>query len=558
MMHRKDGNFVPDGSVSTTDSARRCRRWAALCIVVVSLLRVAYLFLWCPYDLAPDEAHYWDWSRHLDWSYYSKGPLIAWIIRASLELFGSLSVAVHGTMMPALRLPAVLFGALILVALYVLTVQTYRDERLALRVVLVGIAFPPLAVCSIITTIDSPFLCCWAWALVFGRWAVIDGRGWAWPVTGVMILLGILAKYTMALWLFSFGLMLLLTPAYRHLLWSIRFWTMVAVAGLSALPILWWNHQHDWVTFRHVAGQAGVPQGNKNAGIRWFGPLEYVGGQIGLLLIFWFIVWVRALWAKRPNHGSEGERYLWWLSVPTFVLFGLSSIKASGQLNWPVSAYMSGFVLGAHYLQTWFARPTRPDAPLVRRSMYIALTVGGFATLAIHDTRFIGQIIGPLLPEPSARNPMPIRKIDFAARIKGWRYLAGEIDQLRSELQRSEGEDPVLTAIKWDYPGQIGFYTQGQPPVYSLGLIMGDRHSQYDLWHPNPIDDAQVFLGKTFIFVGNWYPKHTLESAFKRVDSEKEIVYRENGHTVARWSIYVCHGFQGFDPTLNNRTSTGH
>lgn len=538
--------------------AKRYRLQATLLIVTVSLARMLYLLFWCPYDLAPDEAHYWDWSRHLDWSYYSKGPLIAWIIRAACELFGTLSLELHGTMMPAVRLPAVLFGALILVAVYILTVQTYGDDGLAWRMVLIACAMPPLAVCSIISTIDSPFLCAWAWAAVFGRWAFIDGKTWAWPATGLMVLLGILAKYTMALWFFSAGCFLLFTPAYRSLLWSMRFWVMVAVAGLSALPILWWNSQHDWVTFRHVAGQAGVPQGSKNVGIRWLGPLEYIGGQMGLLLIFWFIIWVMALWRRRPGRGSIGEAYLWWLSLPTFVVFGASSVKASGQINWPVAAYVTGFVLLAGYLQDWFAVEPQPWRRAVRRGMIVALAVGLLGTIVLHDTRLIGILAKPVLPEETATRPMPIRKIDFAARIKGWRMLAAEVDVLRERLIREEGADPVLTAIKWDYPGQIGFYTKGQPQVYSLGILMGDRHSQYDLWHPNPVDDAQVFIGRTFIFVGTWFPKHVLESSFNRVDSEQEMVYRENGHTVAKWSIWVCHGFRGFDPKFKNTSQTGH
>ena len=43
-------------------------------------------------------------------------------------------------------------------------------------------------------------------------------------------------------------------------------WLMVAVAGLCCLPILIWNAQHDWVTFRHVSGQAGLAE---QAGVRW-------------------------------------------------------------------------------------------------------------------------------------------------------------------------------------------------------------------------------------------------------------------------------------------------
>src|SRR5277367_5390530 len=89
------------------------RSLAVLAIVLVAALRLVYLARFCPLDLAPDEAHYWDWSRHLDWCYYSKGPLVALLIRGSVELFGPLSVALTGGEMLAVRLPAVVCGSLL-------------------------------------------------------------------------------------------------------------------------------------------------------------------------------------------------------------------------------------------------------------------------------------------------------------------------------------------------------------------------------------------------------------------------------------------------------------
>ena len=87
-------------------SDRACLVLAGLLVLGAAALRVAFL-LAGPLDLAPDEAHYWDWSRHPDWSYYSKGPLVAWIIRASCELLGGLSVALTGDITFAVRAPAV-------------------------------------------------------------------------------------------------------------------------------------------------------------------------------------------------------------------------------------------------------------------------------------------------------------------------------------------------------------------------------------------------------------------------------------------------------------------
>src|SRR2546425_4345850 len=121
------------------------RLTAALLIVAAAVLRLLYLAFDCPLDLAPDEAHYWDWSRHLDWSYYSKGPGVAWLIRLSCELFGGLSVALTGNEMLAVRLPAVVCGSLLLTSLYALTVQVSGRERLALVVVAVALTTPALA-----------------------------------------------------------------------------------------------------------------------------------------------------------------------------------------------------------------------------------------------------------------------------------------------------------------------------------------------------------------------------------------------------------------------------
>ncbi len=77
------------------------RALAALLILAATGLHVAYLAKDCPLDLAPDEAHYWDWSRHLDWSYYSKGPLVAYLIRAGCELAGPVSQRLTGSEMLA-------------------------------------------------------------------------------------------------------------------------------------------------------------------------------------------------------------------------------------------------------------------------------------------------------------------------------------------------------------------------------------------------------------------------------------------------------------------------
>src|SRR5262245_22865823 len=386
------------------------RLLAVLLVAVCAALRLVYLARNCPLDLAPDEAHYWDWSRHLDWSYYSKGPLVAWLIRLSCALFGPWSVSLTGAEMLAVRLPAVLCGSLLVLSLYVLTVQVYGSNRLALGVLVLCLGFPVIVAGSSLMTIDSPYCCCWGWALVLGHRAIFRGSTWAWPATGLVVALGILAKYNMLLWVPSVALFLLTSRAYRSLLLRRGFWVMSLVAALGCLPILIWNIQNEWVTFRHVSALSGGMR--EEPSIHWLGPLAYVGGQCALLLGFWFIAWAAAMVAHRPwVEGDAGKRYLWWTSLPMFAVFlAFSPRTGGGELNWPVTAYLSGLVLAAG----WLARQLQSS-----RRWYRWGTAGALATTVVlglaltvfaHHSDWLRPVLEPLSGPATSERPYPLRR----------------------------------------------------------------------------------------------------------------------------------------------------
>ena len=110
-------------------------------------------------------------------------------------------------------------------------------------------------------------------------------------------------------------------------------------------------------------------------------------------------------------------------------------------------------------------------------------------------------------------------------------------------VAEAEHDDPVLAASSWSLPGELGVYCAGHPQVYSIGLAMGDRHSQYDLWL-NPLRDVESFRGRTFIVVGGL--SEEAKQAFETVEEPKDVVYSEEGRPVATWTIWVCHKYRGF------------
>src|ERR1051325_9048416 len=125
-------------------SVRACRLTAALLISAVVIFHLLYLIHNCPLDLAEDEAYYWDWSREIDMSYYSKGPATALLIRASCAIFGDT--------MPAVRFPAVFLRAGIAIMTYWLALKLFSSDPLALLATLLSYLTPMFLAAGLIMT----------------------------------------------------------------------------------------------------------------------------------------------------------------------------------------------------------------------------------------------------------------------------------------------------------------------------------------------------------------------------------------------------------------------
>ncbi|MSQ92927.1 MAG: glycosyltransferase family 39 protein [Gemmataceae bacterium] len=519
------------------DSAHSPRyRWAALTLIAaVAVLRLIYLAWCCPLDLAPDEAHYWEWSRRLDWCYYSKGPLVAWLIRASCEMFGDSMLAV--------RLPAVVCGSLLLIGLFTLTVQVYRSDRLGFGVVALALTLPMVAAGSSLMTIDAPFTCAWMWALVFAHHAVFGGARWAWPVAGVCIALGVLAKHTMLLWVPSFTLFLLTTPAFRIYLRTRGFWITTGIGALGGVPILAWNALNGWVTLTHTRSHAGFEEG---VGVHWLGPLRYLGAQFAMLLGFWFVLWVAAIWAHRPMRETRPELgYLWWMSAPTSVFFGLFAFtNGGGGANWPLAGYLAGMVLAAGWMTRTLDSPQIWKRRWLKTSTGVVAAMGLVVIVVVHQPIYLQPVLLRIAGPATEQHPLPLRRVDPTSRLRGWRYLAEEVDRVRAEMD-ARGTPTLVTTERWTQASELGFYCQGHPTVHCLGVLCGDRTSQYEVWRPNPVADSASFHGQSFILVGT--DVELLRAAFTTLEPIRTITYRENGQPIAQWEIAIAHGFRGTD-----------
>src|SRR6516164_1984392 len=248
----------------------------------ITMFRLLWLALQ-PADLFPDEAQYWVWSQHLALGYFSKPPLVAWLIAFTTGLFGDSEFAV--------RLSAPLLHAGAAVFVYGIGARLY-GRRVGFWSALTYASLPGVSVSAFIISTDAPLMLFWAASLyAFVRAREEHGWGW-WLAVGLAAGLGLLAKYAMAYWLLSALCFVLVFPAERRHLRP-----LLAAAGVALLlysPNFWWNWSNGFVSYLHTRDNAALSG-------RLFHPgafIEFLGAQFGVFgpLLFAGLLLLTATW----------------------------------------------------------------------------------------------------------------------------------------------------------------------------------------------------------------------------------------------------------------------
>ena len=131
-------------------------RFVLLVLLGLTLLRTAALAI-SPLELGVDEAQYWLWSQSPDFGYFTKPPLIAWIIGVAHWAFG------HSTM--AVRLPACWLQLATALVLWQ-TASWLYGPRAGRLTALIWISLPAVGLGSFLISTDTPLLLAMALALL--------------------------------------------------------------------------------------------------------------------------------------------------------------------------------------------------------------------------------------------------------------------------------------------------------------------------------------------------------------------------------------------------------
>jgi 4-amino-4-deoxy-L-arabinose transferase-like glycosyltransferase len=180
--------------------------------------------------------------------------VIAALIAASTALLGNGLIAI--------KLPSLLLYPATTAVLYALGKRLY-SARVGFWAGLGFMSMPLVAALGLFVSTDAPLLLCWSLALLFLLRA-LERDGWAdWLACGAVIGVGLLSKYTMAAFLPSALLLVVLDARHRRWLARPQPWVAVLLALAILSPNLYWNWAHDFPTFRHTAEITRVGHGER-------------------------------------------------------------------------------------------------------------------------------------------------------------------------------------------------------------------------------------------------------------------------------------------------------
>ena len=344
---------------------RRVLAWTLAFVGALTAVRVAGLFL-SPVELYPEEAQYWLWSRHLDFGYFSKPPMIAWLIRASTTLGGNSEAFV--------RLIAPLAHAVAALALQRTCARLYGGWTGFWAAVLYSL-MPGVQLSAAVVATDAPLMAFCALAIwAYSGWLTAPRPSarvrWA-AMTGVCIGLAALSKYAVIYLVIGLVLHAALISSVRRRWRPVEVLALVGLALLVLSPNLVWNAAHGFQTVAHTAADAawihrsGGHAGRMIAGSSpihrapKFDPRQGPGFLLAQLGVFGPVPFVAlavgvALWLRRRPE-QRADRMLLVLTAPALVLILLESVVARANANWAAVAYVPGAALTAAWLVRWKA-----------------------------------------------------------------------------------------------------------------------------------------------------------------------------------------------------------
>jgi hypothetical protein len=511
-----------------------------LFVIALTLVRLSMLG---STDLEFDEAHYWMWSERLAPGYFSKGPGIAFAIRASTAIFGPTEFGVR------FWSPILAAGTSLLLFYFA---RRLFNENVGLWAVIALNVTPIFDVGAFVMTTDALSIFFWT-AAMLTFWLAVEKSprfSFYWPLTGLLIGLGFLSRFTNAFEVVCVLLVLAFAPRLRQEFKRPGLYWLLGVFLVCTIPPIVWNAQHAWITLLHLRTRGSLTE---DVGFRPLEPLKFFGEHFIFYspLLFAALVWgVAASW-RRVNQQFK-VLFLFWFGVPVFVFYLLLSINHVATPNWDAVSFISLGLLAVHYWQE------RTQTSAARSFITAGLLLGFVISILALDS--------DLLRSAGIR----FWRSDPSDRLRGWKMMTAEVEKIRNDLEAKLGEKLFLIADERHRASEMSFYLKdkrveglGHPPVYIIESQ--DLVNQFSFWprydqfvdaaaKPNQSPEetfteekgVNPFVGRSALLIRDVAkkPPHNIRAAFESTELVGTLELKRFGKHVRYWQVFLCRHYR--------------
>lgn len=436
-----------------------------------------------------DEAHYALYASYLDWSYFDHPPMVGWL--QSLVLLVSDAEF-------ALRIIPIIFTASSVFILYYLTAKNFGQQQ-AWWLLLLFVSAPILNLIPFGMIPETPLVLT-GMLNVLVLQKLINNKGGRiadWLMLGLIMGAAGLSKYTGVTLAFSTFIVLLIEFRLRLFTFAGVYWAG-ALAAICISPVLYWNYQHDWLSFTY--------QLNHGAGKSEYDLMKALAMQATQLASYGFAIYILGLIAivkyiRQPN-------FRIWLvfALPILILFSVLSAKGRSLPHWTELGWLYILPLIAQLIVTaWQVKWQR---------YLISLSVALSFIIVL-----VGQVLlfNPNFKFPDFRHPQ--------GDLIGWQPVAERLAEL------SRQGDNIFIA-NWSHASRIAWYARFVPVK-----VLDNRFDQFDLWYGQAEEGDSGWLmlhGEKKGF------KNNLLSRFQQCKIVDQLEFKIQGSMVNHFKLYRC------------------
>jgi 4-amino-4-deoxy-L-arabinose transferase-like glycosyltransferase len=284
------------------------------------------------FDLFGDEAQYWILSQNLDFGYFSKPPLLMWLVGCFTMLFGNSFVLIK-------TIPLLLYLCTSYI-IFLLSYELYNNKNLSVLAAISFYLIPAVSVSSFLLSTDIILILFWSLCLLFllkirKNPAIIN-----FFLLGIFLGLSFLAKYAAIYFLLSLVVIICFDKNIREIFYK-KFLNVVIFltsAFIILLPNILWNIKNNWLTISHTSDNAALNKININL-LQGFEFILIQALMMGLVLFLFFLITIKKI---KINFETK---FLLSFSLPIFFIVLIESILVRANANWAAVAIVSFFIL---------------------------------------------------------------------------------------------------------------------------------------------------------------------------------------------------------------------